>query len=180
MGLFDAYSQSSFKTLRDGRMAFHPHLAGRGYMVSADQRAVLRRYMIGAAICSPVLGVMGAEASRLWNYPINIILIILVLSLFAAGNYSGLWWLTRNLERAPADERLTLRGRYRTQAQHLGWASLWFLEIGSGICVVVGLLIAATADDAYALSAGLAGAVFFGLCAWAGGYMLWVKSSKPL
>jgi hypothetical protein len=170
MGLFDSYSQSSFKTLRDGRLAFYPHLVGRGYMVSGDQKAPLRRYVIGATIFSPVFVLILIR--------FGIVPMMLSFGLYLTGYYGGLWWLTRNLERAPADERLTLRGRYSTQAQHLGWASLWFLEIGSGMFVVVGLLIAATADDAYALSAGLAGAVFFGFCAWAGGYMLRVKSTN--
>ena len=181
MGWFDNYSQSYFKTLRDGRLAFYPYLvAPRGYVVSGEQKAPLRRFMFGAGIFGSVLGVMVGEAILLWNLPINLILMILSLSLLSAGYYGGLRWLTRNLERAPADERLTLGERLRTQAQHSSWILLWFMEIWSLLLMAGGLDIAATGKGGYPPLFGLVATAFFGLLAWAAGYMLSVKSSKPL
>lgn len=169
MGLFDSISEGSFKKLRDGRTAFYPHLVGRGYVVSEEQRIVLSRYVSRAMII--ILALMTFFSL------FGTVLMILFGSLFAAGYYFRLWRLTRNLERAPDDKRLTLRARYRTQAQHLDWPALLFAECVAGLFVLAGFYIIASAEDSYARILGVMSVLFFGLCAWAGAYMLRAKAT---
>ena len=176
MGWFDNYAQGSFKTLRDGREGFYPYLVNRrGYVVPGEQRTALRRFMFGAGIFGSLLGVMTGDASKLWNFPINLILIILSLSLFSVGYYGGLRWLTSNLERAPAHEKPTIGERYRTNAKHAPWILLWYVEIVGVVFILFGLSKAATGWGAHPASIGLSGAAFGGLLAWMAGYMLWAK-----
>jgi len=170
-GLFDSYYERSSKKLRDGRLAFYPYLVGRGYIVSAEQKATLIRYMLAATICGallvPLADILGLRMH-----------IVLVISLFGLGYYGGMWWQTSDFERAPADERLTLGERYRTRAHQFGWIRLWFIEIFSGSLIAIGLHTAATGMGASDRLLGLAATAFFGLMAWSGAYMLWVKSSE--
>jgi hypothetical protein len=167
MALFDSYSQGSFKRLRDGRIAFYPNIVGRGYVVSDEQRAVLQRYTSR--------GLTYVVALMAFASFFGAVFIILLGLAFSAGYYLWLWQLTRNLERTPAEERLTLSGRYRTQAQHLAWTTLWSLEIVCGLFTVAGLYLATTRRDSYSVSVGLVTIAFFGFGSWAGAYMLWVK-----
>lgn len=167
MGLFDSYSQGSFNKLRDGRLAFYPHIVGCGYVVSNERGIVLRRYTTRATTLGLALTIFASF--------FGIIFVILVASLFLVGYYGGLWRLTRDLERTPEDERLTLSKRYHNQAQHLDRTTLWLLEMCAGLFILAGFYITATRRDAYSLSLGLITIAFFGLCGWAGGYMLWVK-----
>jgi tetratricopeptide (TPR) repeat protein len=169
-GLLDSYSERSYKTLRDGRLAFYPYIVGRGYVVSAEQKAVLIRDMIAEWICGALV-VPFAVGLGLMEH------LVLVLLFFGVGYYGGLWWLTRNLERAPSDERASLGERYRTQARQFGWKRLWFREIFSGVLIAVGLYIAAPGMDASDRLLGLAVTAYFGLMAWSSGYMLWIKST---
>jgi tetratricopeptide (TPR) repeat protein len=167
-GWFDSFYDRSTKTLRDGRLAFYPYLIGRGYVVSPEQKAMLIRYMLGASLCGALVVPFAVSLGFIHH-------LILVLALFGVGHYGGLRWLTRNLERAPADERLTLGERFRTQAHQFGWPRLWFIEIFSGSLIAVGLHTAATGMDASGRLLGLAGAAYFAFMAWSGGYMLWIK-----
>jgi tetratricopeptide (TPR) repeat protein len=166
-GWFNSRYDQFYKTLRDGRVAFYPHLVGRGYVVSAEQRTMLSRYMIGAWICGALLVPFAVSLGFMEH-------LILVLSLFGVGYFGCLWWLTRNLERAPANERVSLGERYRTQARQLGWMRLWFREIFSGVLIAVGLYDA-IGTDAPGRLVGLAAIAYFGLMAGSGGYMLWIK-----
>jgi tetratricopeptide (TPR) repeat protein len=166
-GWFNSRYDRFYKTLRDGRLAFYPHLVGRGYVVSAEQRTMLSRYMIGAWICGALLVPFAVSLGFMEH-------LILVLSLFGVGYLGCLWWLTRNLERAPANERVSLGERYRTQARQLGWMRLWFREIFSGVLIAVGLYDA-IGTDAPGRLVGLAAIAYFGLMAGSGGYMLWIK-----
>lgn len=169
-GLFDSNYERSSKTLRDGRLAFYPHLVGRRYVVSAEQKTTLVHYMKAAWICGALVVPFAASLGFMAH-------IVLLLAVFGVGYYGGMWWLTRNLERAPIDERITLGERYRARAHQFGWIRLWFIEIFSGSLIAVGLYTAATGMDASDRLLGLATMAFFGLMAWSGAYMLWVKSS---
>lgn len=105
MSWLDNYAQRYFKTLRDGRQAFFPYLVfRRGYVVSSEQRVVMRRYMIGAQIFGPLLGVFAGGSRSLG-------LSMLVIALFFAAYFGGLLWLTRDLERVPIDARPTIGER---------------------------------------------------------------------
>jgi tetratricopeptide (TPR) repeat protein len=169
-GLFDSRYERSFDKLRDGRLTFYPYLVGSGYVVSAEQKATRIRYMMAALICGALVVPVAASLGFMDH-------ISLMFGLFCVAYYGGLWLLTRSLERAPADERLTLGERYRTRAHQFGWIRLWFIEIFSGSLIAIGVHTAATGMGASDRLLGLAGAGFFGLMAWSGAYVLWVKSS---
>ena len=169
-GLFDSRYERSFDKLRDGRLTFYPYLVGSGYVVSAEQKATRIRYMMAALICGALVVPVAASLGFMDH-------ISLMFGLFCVAYYGGLWLLTRSLERAPADERLTLGERYRTRAHQFGWIRLWFIEIFSGSLIAIGVHTAATGMGASDRLLGLAGAGFFALMAWSGAYMLWVKSS---
>ena len=132
---------------------------------------MLIRYMLGAYICGALVVPFAVSLGFMHH-------LIVVLSLFGVGHYGGLRWLARNLERAPADERLTLVERLRTQAHQFGWPRLWFIEIFSASLIAVGLRTAATGMDASDRLVALAGAAFFAFMAWEGGYMLWIKRGE--
>lgn len=169
MGYFDALSDGCFKRAGSNWVFFPWGTLGRGYTIPSDAeylaiRSSVKCYLL-ISLPLIVFGgfVFGWLVSLLLLPPIGLFYLLRVRS------------LTKRL--GTSNERLTIRESYRAQAtSHSTWL-LWVLEVASIFFVVVGVLILLA--DPQGLLVGLAGIVFFGLCAVAIGYMIRAKRTLP-
>ena len=179
--------EHNFKTLRDGRQAFYPYIfVRRGYVVSDEQRAILCRYLLAATVVGVLVVVivnyflLAIDASKYDGDRVGFasyLPIILIFALDLAAYHGGLRWLTRNMERAPADERPTLTQRLRTSARHSDWLVFLFVVMIAVLLMVSGLNMAGTRNSGDPPVGGMALAAVGAMLALMVGYMAWAKGT---
>jgi hypothetical protein len=166
MGYFDGLTSGSFKTTEDGRKLFFPWgYLGRGYTIASDEdynrlRLQTKIYLMVALtviVCSAFL--------RVKVNPIGLGAILIA-------SYA-VWTLYQVRRLQPANESLSLRESMTTRGVAFGPVVLWLLEICS--LVLVGSGIAIFFIEPGSWLASLASILFFGVCAAAFAWMLFLR-----
>lgn len=157
MAYFDGLVNASFKQARDGRTAYYPWgVLGKGILVpdAAFERR-LRRLLKSFYLCMLPLVVCAVVFLNLWQTALLVLLLTLAFSIQSAR-------LTRGLPRTA--EALTMRESMANSAWGHGKTSLSLAAAGSGVFVLLGLILMSIAKDGKTLLIGLGHVVVFGGC----------------
>lgn len=187
MGLlfWKGIENAGFRERADGGWDYFPKgVWGRGYRVTAAQRAELQQALRGyyKAMGFVVAAMIVVQA---FVRPIAGKLIVAAVALLAIVPWSIA--LRRRRQRIlgdapPAEGRLSLADAQQTTAEHISKGRALFLLIGGPI-MTLGSALAAWGGwrdrDMEMLAVGALGALFFGFCTW-GGVRIWRRRQRFL
>lgn len=166
MGYFDGLTSGSFKITEDGRKLFFPWgYLGRGYAIASDEDYNRLRLHIKVYLIVALTVIVGSAFLRAKVSPIGLGGVLI-------GSYV-VWMLFQVRHLQPANESLSFQESMTARGVAFGPTVLWLLEIGS--LVFVGSGIAVLFIDPSSWLAALASTVFFGFCAAAFAWMLFLR-----
>jgi hypothetical protein len=136
MGYFDALTNGSFKTAKDGRRLFFPWgVMGRGYLIPTEQDYErLRRKVKIYLVLSMFLILLVGFAFK-FMVSISIVLLSLIIIPYV------LWAHAQCRGLVPVEEKYMISESVASQAREHGTLSLWILEIFSVAFVAGGIFI---------------------------------------
>ncbi len=163
MGYFDALAAGVIKTDPEGKLLFYPWgFLGRGYVLPDESKKQKVRKFLNLWYKVSLLAIIGIGAGLGWAF--TVVLLPFVFSWY----YFKTSQLLRGL--STTSTRLTLRESYTSSAKSHTTASLGFLLALSILFVLAGLWVLLFKKEEWII--GLTSILFFGLCAFAIGYMI--------
>jgi hypothetical protein len=173
MGYFDGLTSGSFKTAQDGRRLFFPWgYLGRGYVLASEPDAERLRRQVKLYYVVTLVAIVGTSGLHAFLTSAAVAgACIVFYALWARRQVAGL---------QPAGEAMSFRESSVSQAREFGARALWLLEICSLLFVAGGIFM--YVSDPANRRVALLTFIFFGCCAVAIGYMLFIRgrtSSAP-
>ena len=169
MGYFEGITASYFKTDKEGNTVFYPYgILGKGYILPEERKVLFRRLIKKYMQISLPLAIATTMFLKWW-------LVLLFVFPFYLLAYA-IWMnkLTKNFKKST--DKLTLSESTTNSARSHNLTTLWLLEIGSLLFVIVGIFIVITSPkDWYR---GILSIAFFGFTGYVGLKMIKAKKKS--